>query len=143
MLSRYSSQRDEFHQAKQILCDTAEYHSALRRGPGTNFLEMKRFSQMPIGKQVLFAFAALCLVLVATGAMFKENARQSRADTQVFYLCDSTINEILYISPGYGLHSGALAARELGGSLTARSDGSNQGAVFTLELPLRPSKQPS
>jgi len=37
---------------------------------------------------------------------------------------------------GFGLHSGALAAKELGGSLTAHSDGVGQGAVFTLELPL-------
>jgi len=36
---------------------------------------------------------------------------------------------------GFGLHSGALAAKEMGGSLTVHSDGSGQGAVFTLELP--------
>ena len=36
---------------------------------------------------------------------------------------------------GFGLHSGALAAREMGGSLTVHSDGPGQGAVFTLELP--------
>ncbi len=36
---------------------------------------------------------------------------------------------------GFGLHSGALAAREMGGSLTVQSDGSGQGATFTLELP--------
>ena len=36
---------------------------------------------------------------------------------------------------GFGLHSGALAARELGGSLTAHSDGPGQGAMFTLVLP--------
>ncbi|MGH8046991.1 MAG: sensor histidine kinase, partial [Chthoniobacterales bacterium] len=38
---------------------------------------------------------------------------------------------------GFGLHSSALAAKELGGSLTAHSDGVNQGATFTLELPLQ------
>jgi signal transduction histidine kinase len=37
---------------------------------------------------------------------------------------------------GFGLHSGALAARELGGSLTALSEGSGRGASFILELPL-------
>jgi two-component system, NtrC family, sensor kinase len=37
---------------------------------------------------------------------------------------------------GFGLHSGALAARELGGSLIAHSAGIDHGAVFTLELPL-------
>ncbi len=36
---------------------------------------------------------------------------------------------------GFGLHSGALAAREMGGSLTVHSAGHNQGATFTLELP--------
>jgi signal transduction histidine kinase len=37
---------------------------------------------------------------------------------------------------GFGLHSGALAARELGGSLNVHSDGVNKGATFTLELPV-------
>jgi signal transduction histidine kinase len=41
---------------------------------------------------------------------------------------------------GFGLHSGALAARELGGSLTVRSEGSGHGATFTLELPLEASQ---
>ncbi len=38
---------------------------------------------------------------------------------------------------GFGLHSGALAARDLGGTLTVHSDGVDQGAIFTLELPLK------
>jgi PAS domain S-box-containing protein len=37
---------------------------------------------------------------------------------------------------GFGLHSGANAARELGGRLSARSDGLGHGAEFTLELPI-------
>jgi len=37
---------------------------------------------------------------------------------------------------GFGLHSSALAARELNGSLLAASAGANQGATFTLTLPL-------
>ena len=37
---------------------------------------------------------------------------------------------------GFGLHSGALAAKEMGGSLTASSAGRDHGALFTLELPL-------
>ncbi|MFL5349918.1 MAG: ATP-binding protein [Hyalangium sp.] len=36
---------------------------------------------------------------------------------------------------GFGLHSCALAAQELGGTLTAHSDGPGRGATFTLELP--------
>lgn len=41
---------------------------------------------------------------------------------------------------GFGLHSGALAAREMGGRLTAYSAGLGQGATFTLELPLQAQK---
>jgi signal transduction histidine kinase len=37
---------------------------------------------------------------------------------------------------GFGLHSSANAAREMGGSLTAFSEGPDRGATFTLELPL-------
>jgi len=36
---------------------------------------------------------------------------------------------------GFGLHSGAIAAKELGGSLTVHSSGPGLGATFTLELP--------
>lgn len=36
---------------------------------------------------------------------------------------------------GFGLHSGALAAQEMGGSLSVQSDGLGRGAVFTLALP--------
>jgi PAS domain S-box-containing protein len=41
---------------------------------------------------------------------------------------------------GFGLHSGALAAREMGGSLIAQSEGPGKGACFVLELPLHPPK---
>jgi len=44
---------------------------------------------------------------------------------------------------GFGLHSGALAAKEMGGALTAASDGPGMGATFTLEIPFkRPSNGP-
>jgi PAS domain S-box-containing protein len=36
---------------------------------------------------------------------------------------------------GFGLHSGALAAQELGGSLRVTSEGPGRGATFILELP--------
>jgi C4-dicarboxylate-specific signal transduction histidine kinase len=39
---------------------------------------------------------------------------------------------------GFGLHSGALAAHDLGGTLHAESDGPGSGAAFVLELPLTP-----
>jgi signal transduction histidine kinase len=38
---------------------------------------------------------------------------------------------------GFGLHSGALAAREMGGGLRVESAGRGHGATFTLELPLK------
>lgn len=37
---------------------------------------------------------------------------------------------------GFGLHSSALAAREIGGVLTAHSDGPGAGAVFEVRLPI-------
>jgi PAS domain S-box-containing protein len=37
---------------------------------------------------------------------------------------------------GFGLHSGALAAKEMGGSLSAFSEGPGKGATFVLQLPL-------
>jgi signal transduction histidine kinase len=41
---------------------------------------------------------------------------------------------------GFGLHSGALAAQELGGSLLVTSDGPGHGATFILELPCGPAE---
>jgi signal transduction histidine kinase len=37
---------------------------------------------------------------------------------------------------GFGLHLSSLTAQELGGSLTCKSAGREQGATFILELPL-------
>ena len=37
---------------------------------------------------------------------------------------------------GFGLHSGANAAKEMGGPLSAQSEGLGKGATFTLDLPL-------
>jgi len=42
---------------------------------------------------------------------------------------------------GFGLHSSALAATEMGGSLQAHSDGPGKGARFVLELPANHSNQ--
>jgi PAS domain S-box-containing protein len=39
---------------------------------------------------------------------------------------------------GFGLHSAAIAAGELGGSLNVRSEGPGKGAEFILELPVAP-----
>jgi signal transduction histidine kinase len=43
---------------------------------------------------------------------------------------------------GFGLHSGALAAKEMDGSLTVQSEGAGCGATFTLELPCRANDEP-
>jgi len=39
---------------------------------------------------------------------------------------------------GFGLHSSALAATEMRGTLTAHSEGRGQGATFVLDLPAAP-----
>jgi len=39
---------------------------------------------------------------------------------------------------GFGLHSSALAASEMGSALSVQSDGPGRGATFTIELPLSP-----
>jgi PAS domain S-box-containing protein len=41
---------------------------------------------------------------------------------------------------GFGLHNGAIVAKELGGSLSAFSEGTGRGATFTLELPVNTKK---
>jgi signal transduction histidine kinase len=40
---------------------------------------------------------------------------------------------------GFGLHSGALAAKQMNGALSVQSAGPGKGAAFTLELPIAPS----
>ena len=42
---------------------------------------------------------------------------------------------------GFGLHSAALAAREMGGSLTVHSEGVGKGATFSLDLPAQPKEE--
>jgi len=42
---------------------------------------------------------------------------------------------------GFGLHSSANAAAEMGGHLSVMSDGVDQGATFTLELPVLKSQE--
>lgn len=41
---------------------------------------------------------------------------------------------------GFGLHISALAAREMGGTLSAHSDGPGLGAAFVLDLPAEPAE---
>lgn len=57
--------------------------------------------------------------------------------TRVFALGFTTRRE----GHGFGLHSAANTAKEMGGSLTAHSDGKDRGATFTLDLPLIRSNQ--
>ncbi len=42
---------------------------------------------------------------------------------------------------GFGLHACANTAQQLGGTITAASDGPGRGAVFTINLPLRHTKR--
>ena len=42
---------------------------------------------------------------------------------------------------GFGLHSSVMAAEDMGGSLSGRSDGLGRGASFLLELPLSPRER--
>jgi signal transduction histidine kinase len=42
---------------------------------------------------------------------------------------------------GFGLHSCALAAKEMAGTISASSDGLGKGATFTLELPAHPAAE--
>ena len=42
---------------------------------------------------------------------------------------------------GFGLHSAALSAKLMGGSLAVQSDGEGQGATFSLELPMKPEEK--
>jgi two-component system, NtrC family, sensor kinase len=42
---------------------------------------------------------------------------------------------------GFGLHIGALNAREMGGSLSVASEGAGRGATFTLILPIQSPAQ--
>ena len=44
---------------------------------------------------------------------------------------------------GIGLHSAALAAQNLGGTLQGRSEGRGHGAAFVLDLPLHPVEVPA
>lgn len=44
---------------------------------------------------------------------------------------------------GFGLHSGANSAAEMGGRLFALSEGAGRGATFVLELPINPQPGPS
>ncbi|HAI12486.1 MAG TPA: hypothetical protein DCM28_12335 [Phycisphaerales bacterium] len=44
---------------------------------------------------------------------------------------------------GVGLHSAAMAVRELGGSINAHSDGKNKGSIFTLSIPVQLNAAPS
>ena len=44
---------------------------------------------------------------------------------------------------GFGLHSSVLAAQDMGGSLSARSDGPGKGATFVLEIPATPPAKTS
>jgi signal transduction histidine kinase len=43
---------------------------------------------------------------------------------------------------GFGLHSSILAAQDMGGTLSAQSEGQGKGASFMLEIPLVLHREP-
>ena len=59
------------------------------------------------------------------------NARQHK-------ILQIRVNQVRNAGHGFRLHGGALAAKEMGGSLTVHSDGIGHGATFTLDLPSQP-----
>ena len=59
--------------------------------------------------------------------------------TRIFSLGFTTRSE----GHGYGLHTSANAAVEMGGSLVAQSAGAGRGATFVLELPKRTAPRPT
>ena len=73
--------------------------------------------------------------------MVRDNGAGIAAEnlTQVFRLGFTTRKE----GHGFGLHSGALAAKSLGGTLDVASDGPGRGATFTLVIPVAPPAPPT
>lgn len=67
-----------------------------------------------------------------TGVGIKEE------DLQVVFQPGFTTKET---GTGFGLHAAAITATELGGSLTARSDGVGMGSVFQLRIPMIPGRK--
>lgn len=71
----------------------------------------------------------------------KDNVRIEVADNGVGISPESMTRMFTYgfttkkSGHGFGLHSSAVAAREMGGSLSVHSDGPGHGATFILELP--------
>ncbi len=57
---------------------------------------------------------------------------EKEAMNKVFRMNYTTKNE----GHGIGLHTSVIAAEKMGGKLTVKSPGQNQGAVFTLTLPI-------
>jgi PAS domain S-box-containing protein len=84
--------------------------------------------------RIRLADSALRIAIIDTGVgILKENLER------IFNYGFTTRAE----GHGFGLHSAALAARELGGSLLAESAGPGLGATFTLTLPLRRGDAPN
>lgn len=83
----------------------------------------------------------LCEVDSAIQVLVKDNGVGIPQEnlTQIFAHGFTTRKE----GHGFGLHSCALAAQELGGSLVVESEGAGQGAQFVLTIPIETSSQES
>ncbi|XXU27327.1 ATP-binding protein [Sorangium sp. So ce887] len=87
---------------------------------------------MDIRHRTLLSFAPLLTVAVAL-AVFLPLGIASDHLTRIFSHGFTTRRG----GHGFGLHSCALAAEEMSGVLSVKSDGAGRGATFTLVLPLR------
>ncbi len=111
------------HRVLQILINlTSNALKATKDRPGADNRITLRIEKDQNGIQPLIRFK----IIDNGGGIAPENL------TRIFTYGFTTRKE----GHGFGLHSAANAAREMGGSLTAASDGLECGATFTLELPM-------
>jgi signal transduction histidine kinase len=109
------------HKVLQILVNLLRNakHACLKRGPGAHRVVLR----------IAPAADGICIAVHDDGVGIEPGNM-----TRIFSYGFTTKQE----GHGFGLHSSALAAREMGGSLSASSEGPGLGATFTLELPLHP-----
>jgi C4-dicarboxylate-specific signal transduction histidine kinase len=87
-------------------------------------------------------------VIVRTGLRDKEILRIQIIDNGIGIAADDLTRIFSHgfttknTGHGFGLHSCANAANEMGGALTVHSKGRGLGATFTLELPFEPAEKP-
>jgi hypothetical protein len=95
-----------------------------------------RLELEPMGRRVSSAtpYGLVCAVGAARALVRRQNRRNRRS-----FRSASTFTTKVD-GHGFGLHSSALAASRMGGSLRAESEGLGHGATFILELPLNAAR---